>query len=66
MPNFDLPFILENDACDTEIGAVLMQEGKPIAFMSKALGVQIKGLSTYENEYLALLMAVKQWRYHLK
>lgn len=66
MPNFELQFVLETNACDTGIGAVLMQEGRPIAFMSKALGVRSKGLSTYEKEYLALLMAVKQWRHHLE
>lgn len=60
MPNFSLPFILEIDACDTRIGAVIVQEGRPLAFISKALGPKNQGLSTYEKEYLALLMAVKQ------
>lgn len=60
MPNYSLPFILEIDACDSGIEAVLAQEGRPLAFMSKALGPKNQGLSTYENEYLALLMAVKQ------
>lgn len=66
MPNFYLPFILETDACDTGIVAVLMQEGIPIVFMIKALGVQNQGLSTYKKEYLALLMALKQWRHQLE
>lgn len=34
--------------------------------MSKALGVKNQGLSTYEKEYLALLMAIKQWRQYLE
>lgn len=66
MPNFTQPFVLEIDACDTGISAVLMQDRKPLAYMSKALGVKNQGLTTYEKEYLALLMAVKQWRHHLK
>lgn len=66
MPNFFLPFVLETDACDTRIGAILTQEGRPLAFMSKALGPKNQGLSTYEKEYLVLLMAVKQWRHHLE
>lgn len=61
IPNFSLPFVLETNACDTGIGAVLTHEGRPLAFMSKALGPKNQGLSTYEKEYLALLMAVKQW-----
>lgn len=49
MPNFSLPFILETDACDTNIRAVLVQEGRPLAFMSKALGVKNQALLTYEK-----------------
>lgn len=66
MLNFSLPFILETDACDIGIDVILMQERRPLAFMSKALGVKNQGLSTYEKEYLALLMTVKQWRHHLE
>jgi hypothetical protein len=43
-----------------------MQDGHPIAFVSKALGPKLRGLSTYENEYVAILMAVEQWRSYLK
>jgi hypothetical protein len=35
LPDFTLPFTLETDACATGIGAVLMQQGKPLAFYSK-------------------------------
>jgi hypothetical protein len=39
LPDFSVPFTIETDACDTGIGAVLMQCGHPIAYMSKALGI---------------------------
>ena len=61
LPDFTKPFVLETDACDTGIGAVISQEGRPLAFMSKALGVKHLGLSIYEKEYLAILMAVDKW-----
>lgn len=32
-----------------------MQEGRPIAFLSKALGAKHMGLSTYEKEMLAII-----------
>ena len=37
LPNFELPFVIETDACEKGIGAVLQQAGHPIAFLSKSL-----------------------------
>ena len=65
LPNFQLPFIVETDACVEGIGAVLMQSGQPIAYLSKALGDKHKSLSIYEKEFLALIMAVGKCRHHL-
>jgi hypothetical protein len=58
LPNFKLPFVIETDACDNGVGAVLMQQGHPLAFISKALGPKNRDLSTYEKEYLAILVAI--------
>jgi hypothetical protein len=38
LPNFQNHFTVETDAYIDGIGAVLMQEGQPIAYLSKALG----------------------------
>lgn len=37
-------FILETDASDSGLGAVLVQEGRSLAFISKALGPKHMGL----------------------
>lgn len=66
LPNFAHPFTIETDACDTGVGAVLAQEGHPIAYFSKALGVKNQKLSTYEKEFLAVMMAVDRWRQYLQ
>lgn len=50
----------------TGVGAVLQQEGHPIAYMSKPLGPRNRGLLTYENECLAVLMAIEQWRPYMQ
>jgi hypothetical protein len=65
LPNFSKPFTIETDASDAGVGAVLMQEGHPLAFFSKALGPKSRGLSTYE-EFMAILLAVQHWRPYLQ
>lgn len=64
-PTFQQPFIIETDATDKGIRAVLQQNGHPIAFVSKALGPKAQGLSTYEKECMAILLAVDHWRSYL-
>jgi hypothetical protein len=50
LPDFSKPFIIETDASDKGIGAVLMQQGHPVAYLSKALSNRSQALSTYEKE----------------
>ncbi|KAL2245946.1 UNVERIFIED_CONTAM: Retrovirus-related Pol polyprotein from transposon 17.6 [Sesamum indicum] len=64
--DFTKPFVVETDASGRGIGAVLMQEGRPIAYLSKALEPKNLGLSTYEKEFLALLLAVTKWKHYLQ
>lgn len=64
--DFTTTFLVETDASALGVGAVLMQRGHPLAFLSKALGPKSRGLSTYEKEYLAVILAVQQWRPYLQ
>ena len=66
LPDFQVQFVVENDASDTRVGAVLVQKGHPIAFVSKGLGPKNRGLSTYEKEYMLILLVVEQWRTYLQ
>jgi len=66
LPNFSQQFEIETDASDHGIGAVLLQNKHPLAFLSKSLGPRTSMLSTYEKEALAILMAVDHWRAYLQ
>jgi hypothetical protein len=66
LPGFSKPFTVEIDASATRIGVVLMQEGHPIAYLSKSLGKKAQALSSYEKECLALIMAVTKWKPYLQ
>lgn len=60
--DFTQQFCIETDASKDGIEAVLLQNGHPLAFISKPLGIRNQGLSTYEKEYMAILLAIEQWR----
>lgn len=49
LPDFTKQLIIETDACQYGIGAVLMQDQRPIAFFSQALCPRNQALSTYER-----------------
>lgn len=66
LPDYSLPFVLETNASAMGIGAVLMQQGRPLAFMSKGLSPKHQGLSTYEKELLAIVLATQKWYSYLQ
>ena len=65
LPDFTKPFIIECDASGVGVGAVLMQEGRPLAFLNHALFEVKQSLSIYDKELFALVITVHKWRPYL-
>ncbi|KAG1956974.1 gag-pol fusion protein [Pimephales promelas] len=68
-PNFEEPFVLQTDASDIGIGAVLLQGGSdnrhPVAYVSRKLYPREVRYSTVEKECLAVKWALDTFRYYL-
>ncbi|XP_066351740.1 uncharacterized mitochondrial protein AtMg00860-like [Miscanthus floridulus] len=59
MPDFAKPFTIKCDASSHGFGAVLIQEGHPIAFFSRPVAPRHRALAAYERELIGLVHAVR-------
>lgn len=74
LPDFRLPFEVVcpqpmevvTDASDYALGAILMQNGRPVAFESHKLSSAEANYTTTEKELLAVVHALKIWRCYLE
>ncbi len=68
-PDFGCPFLLQTDASEAGLGAVLSQvqegEEQPVLFISRKLTKAERNYATVEKEALAVKWAVLELRYYL-
>jgi len=66
MPDFSKPFTVITDACNSGLGAVLMQGERPVAFESRRFIPAEANYHTTEQELLAVVHALNTWRCYLE
>ena len=61
-PDFKKPFTIHTDASHTQLGAVISQDNKPIAFYSRKLNDAQTRYTTTERELLSIVETFKEFR----
>ena len=61
-PDFDKPFHIYTDASKKQLGAVIMQDRKPLAFYSRKMNPAQTRYTTGEQELLSIVETMKEFR----
>jgi len=61
-PDFSAPFVIYTDASDRQLGGVITQKNRPLAFYSRKLNSAQRNYTTTERELLSIVETLKEFR----
>ena len=60
-PNTEIPYDMETDASDYQLGSVIKQENCPVTYCSRKLNSAQKNYTTLEKELLSIVETFKEF-----
>ena len=65
LPDLQQPFEIDTNAFEYAIGAVLTQQGHPVAYHSETLSDTVRKYPSYDKDMYSIVQACQQWKHYI-